>query len=228
MSDAALRRWPVLVAIPPLVLALLLAAPSTDRRWEDQPSHFWLVLVAAMLSAGLAVATGEPARRRGDARLWLLSLAFLAAAGFLGLHALATPGVLLDKPNAGFVYATPVGLVVAGVLAAASSAVSGDAARAVIAHAGAIRLALLALLLAWALLSLGSVPPLDSRTPVERAGASLVVLAIAGGACFAVAAWRYLDVLRRRPSGLGLAGGGAPVPLAPGPAGAAPAPPPAP
>src|SRR3954471_16565791 len=205
MSDAALRRWPVLVAIPPLVLALLLAAPSTDRRWEDHPSHFWLVLVAAMLSAGLAVATGEPARRRGDARLWLLSLAFLAAAGFLGLHALATPGVLLDTPNAGFVYATPVGLVVAGVLAAASSAVSGNAARAVIAHAGAIRLALLALLLAWALLSLGSVPPLDSRTPVERAGPSLVVLAIGGGACFAVAAWRYLGVLRRRPSGLVLA-----------------------
>jgi adenylate cyclase len=205
MSDAALRRWPVLVAIPPLVLALLLAAPSTDRRWEDHPSHFWLVLVAAMLSAGLAVATGEPARRRGDARLWLLSLAFLAAAGFLGLHALATPGVLLDTPNAGFVYATPVGLVVAGVLAAASSAVSGDPARAVIAHAGAIRLALLALLLAWALLSLGSVPPLDSRTPVERAGPSLVVLAVAGGACFVVAAWRYLGVLRRRPSGLVLA-----------------------
>ena len=33
----------------------------------------------------------------------LVSLGFLAAAGFLGLHALATPKVLLDSPNGGFV-----------------------------------------------------------------------------------------------------------------------------
>jgi hypothetical protein len=53
--------------------------------------------------------TGEVARRRGDGRLFLVSLGFLAAAGFLGLHALATPKVLLDAPNGGFVLATPVG-----------------------------------------------------------------------------------------------------------------------
>ena len=63
----------------------------------------------------------EAARRRGDARIFLVGLSFLAAAGFLGLHALATPGVLLERGNAGFTIATPVGLVVAGVFALASS-----------------------------------------------------------------------------------------------------------
>jgi hypothetical protein len=37
---------------------------------------------------------------------------FVARAGFLRLHALATPGVLLGR-NKGFELATPVGLVVA-------------------------------------------------------------------------------------------------------------------
>ena len=71
------------------------------------------MLGAALINTVLAAATGEAARRRGDARLVLVSLAFLAAAGFLALHALATPGVLLDGPNSGFVLATPVGLLLA-------------------------------------------------------------------------------------------------------------------
>ena len=63
----------------------------------------------SVATAILAYATGEVAARRGDGRLFLVSLGFLAAAGFLGLHALATPKVLLDGPNGGFVLATPVG-----------------------------------------------------------------------------------------------------------------------
>ena len=100
---------------------LLLAAPATDVRWEHHPSHFWLVLAAALLSAALAYQTTGIALRRADARLFLVSLAFLAAAGFLVLHALATPGVLLDGPNQGFVVATPVGLLIAAGFAAFSA-----------------------------------------------------------------------------------------------------------
>ncbi len=107
--------WSVAVALPVLGLALLLAVPDADVRWEHQPSHFWLVLAAAVTSAGLALATSGVALRRADARLFLVSLAFLSASGFLALHALATPGVLLDGPNQGFVVATPVGLLLASL-----------------------------------------------------------------------------------------------------------------
>ena len=68
--------------------------------------------------------------RRGDRRVHLVSLSFLAASGFLALHALATPGVLLDKPNLGFVIATPVGLVLASVLAALGDRQRADPAEA--------------------------------------------------------------------------------------------------
>ncbi|HMD12359.1 MAG TPA: hypothetical protein VKG90_08495, partial [Marmoricola sp.] len=100
------------------VLVLVLAHPAVDESWENHPAHFWLVLTAAAINVALGYAVGVAARRRRDARLFLVSLAFVSAAGFLGLHALATPGVLIGK-NAGFELATPVGLVVAGVFAAA-------------------------------------------------------------------------------------------------------------
>ena len=92
-----------------------MSAGRTSRRTSGSCSS------AGVVDAGLAVAISEAGRRRRDARLLLIGLAFLASAGFLGLHALATPGVLLEKGNAGFVLATPVGLVVAGLLAAASA-----------------------------------------------------------------------------------------------------------
>jgi adenylate cyclase len=84
--------WIAALALPLIGLLVLLAAPSADGIWEHHPSHFWLVLTAAVTSAGLALSTSGIALRRADARLFLVSLAFLAAAGFLGLHALATPG----------------------------------------------------------------------------------------------------------------------------------------
>src|SRR5918997_4178261 len=113
--------WIAALAVPAPGLVLLLTAPDADVQWEHHPSHFWLVLAAAATSAGLALSTSGIALRRADARLFLVSLAFLAAAGFLALHALATPGVLLDTPNQGFVIATPVGLLIASGFAAVSA-----------------------------------------------------------------------------------------------------------
>ena len=202
--------WAVLVAIPLAGLVLLLAAPGADFVWEHHPSHFWLVLASAATSAALALSTSGVALRRADARLFLVSLAFLAAAGFLALHALATPGVLLDGPNQGFVVATPVGLLVAAVFAAASALPLGpDRARAVIRHATLLRALLVAAMGAWAALSLGSVPPLDDPTPAERASGVLVVLAVLAVPLYAVAGWRYLTMGRRSGSPILLAVAGA-------------------
>jgi len=82
-----------LLALPLAGLFLLLARPALDVQSENHPSHFWLVLAAGGLHAVLAYGTGVAARRRRDARVFLVSFAFLAAAAFLGLHGLAAPGV---------------------------------------------------------------------------------------------------------------------------------------
>lgn len=73
-----LLAWSVAVALPALGLVLLLATPAADVRWEHHPSHFWLVLAAAVVSAALAFQTSGIALRRADARLFLISLAFLS------------------------------------------------------------------------------------------------------------------------------------------------------
>ena len=110
-----------------MALALLLARPEVDARWEHHPAHFWLVLATALASVGLALVSSHATR--GDARLTLVSLTFLASAGFLGLHAPATPGILLAGKNAGFVVATPVGLLLGAFFAATSSLPSGEPSR---------------------------------------------------------------------------------------------------
>ena len=187
------------LALPLAGLVVLLAAPSTDAHWEHQPSHFWLVLVAAGLNAALAYATGAAARRRGDRRVHLVSLAFLAASGFLALHALATPRVLLDASNLGFVIATPIGLVLAGGFAALS-AVDTDRPSAAL-----LQNLLLAALAAWLVVSLTFFPDVDVTKVSERHSWPLVLLATVGIGLFAFAVVRYAMLYRERRSTLVLA-----------------------
>ncbi|MBV9923274.1 MAG: hypothetical protein JOY78_20830, partial [Pseudonocardia sp.] len=106
-SRARLAIWLFHLALPLAGLWLLLAVPPADVVWEHHPSHFWLVCAAAALSAWLALAVDRAARHHGDARLLLVGLGFFAAALFFGLHALATPGVLVGRANGGFSLATP-------------------------------------------------------------------------------------------------------------------------
>jgi adenylate cyclase len=190
-------------AIPALGFALLLAAPDLDVRWEHHPSHFWLVMLAATTTAVLAYATGDAAERRGDPRLFWVSLSFLAAGGFLALHALATPEIFLDASNLGFQIATPVGLVIAAAFAAASTLPVAE--RAGLGTMRRVRLALLVLMAAWAIATVAGVAPLDRVTEVERASGPMGVLALAGAALFGFAALRYLQVARSRRALLPLA-----------------------
>ena len=184
-----------LVLVLPLVgLFVLLAAPSLDAHWEHQPSHFWLVLGTAGLAAALGWSVGTSARRRADARLFLVSLSFVAAAAFLGLHALATPGVLLDESNAGFAVATPVGLLLSSALAVWSSLpLDGPRARWVMARTTALRAVLVALIVGWAAWSLAELPLLDASPPEARS-VFMVSLALPGIALFAVATARYFEL----------------------------------
>ena len=177
---------------------LLLARPALDVDWENQQAHFWLVLGAAAVATALGWAVTTAARRRRDARLILISLAFIASSGFLGLHALATPTVLLG-PNAGFELATPVGLVVAGLFAAVSSVELAPArARLVVRHANALLGGLVALMVVWAVVSLAELPPLDDPLAPEQLDGWQLVLAGLGVALYALAAAGFVLIYRRR------------------------------
>ena len=199
MARPQLIATAALLALPLAGLVLLLASPSADLTWQHRPAHFWLVLVAAGLNTALAYATGVSARRRGDGRVHVVSLAFLAAAAFLALHALATPGVLLDKSNLGFAISTPVGLLLAGGLAAAS------AVEPLQRLAVPLERVLLIGIAAWTAVSLLWLPDLDDVAVPERLSAPLVVLGIGGIGLYTFAVLRYLALWRRRASQLLLA-----------------------
>jgi adenylate cyclase len=192
----------VIVLLLPLSgLALLLRSPQLDVHWENHPAHFWLVLVTAAVSAVLAYATSVAASRRGDGRVLLVSLAFLVTAGFLGLHALATPGVLLQTPNAGFVLATPVGIALGSVLAAFSTVdMSGEQAVTVMRVGRWLRMILLAAMALWAAASLAQFPPLHREGVPEQADGILAVIAVPAIVLYGLSAVRYLQLWRQRPS----------------------------
>jgi class 3 adenylate cyclase len=185
-------------------LALLLAVPSADGHWEHHPSHFWLVSGVALLNVVLGLVVSEVARRSRDERLFLVSMVLLTSAGFLGLHALATPGVLLNGPNGGFVLATPVGLLLASVFAALSSLEVDSHADTVRRLETPMRVGLVCVLAVWAVASLAGIPPLDRVIESERAPWLLVMVPF-GVAAYCFAAWRYLRLYRARRRPLPLA-----------------------
>jgi class 3 adenylate cyclase len=205
LRGGALVAAALAVAVPALGFALLLAAPDVEFRWEDHPAHFWLVLAAGAMTALLAYSTGESARRRADIRLMWVSLTFLVAAGFLGLHALATPGIFRDASNLGFQIATPVGLAIAGVLATVSAYPPRDHGIWGTSGFNWPRAALIALMVAWGVATIAGLAPLDRITKVERASGVMLVLAIAGAVLYVVASVRYVRLALERQALLPLA-----------------------
>ena len=193
--------WVLHLALPLLGLWLLLAQPQLDARWQHAESHFWLVLAAAVASMAVGGWVSAAARRRGDARLFLVSLAFLASAGFLTLHALATPGVLVSHPNLGFDLAQPVGLTVAAIFAVASATeLMPDQAAAVLRWRAALWTGLGALLAAWATVSILDVPPLNAVPGERDVAGPLIGVSLATVVIYGYAAARYYATYRRAPS----------------------------
>ncbi len=187
------------LTLPLIGLGLLLARPDLDVEWHHEPSHFWLVLLAAAVNAALAYATNLAAGRHRDARVVLISLAFLSSAGFLGLHALATPGVLLAESNVGFTTATPVGLIIAAVFAAAStSPLAGPRAQTVLRLRPVLLGGLLLLMAVWAVVSIARLPPLNGPPAAFEGTGVLSLLSAVAVVLYAYAAWRSIQLYRRR------------------------------
>jgi adenylate cyclase len=105
----------VAAALPLLGLVSLLLRSHLDPHVENYRLHFVVFGAVGAVAFGLGYAAGEAANRRADARVLLLSLAFMATGGFLWLHALGTRGILFSQEHAGFQVAIPVGLLVSGL-----------------------------------------------------------------------------------------------------------------
>jgi adenylate cyclase len=198
--------WALAVTLPIVGLTLLLVRPELDVVWEHHPAHFWLVLLTAVLNFGLGFLLGEAAARREDARVFLVSVVFLASAGFLALHALATPGVLLAGKNSGFQIASAVGLLLASGFAAASAVdLDRGAALLLVRRRRIVHAALLGLMGTWAGVSLTTLPPLEEPIEPEELEGPLTALAALGTALYAAASVRYALLFRRRRAPLLLA-----------------------
>src|SRR5262249_58580344 len=88
----------VLAAALPLVgLLSLLLRRELDPHFENYRAHFVVFGFVGGLAFVLGFAAGEAANRRGDARVLLLSLAFMATGGLLRPHPPGTPEVALPK-----------------------------------------------------------------------------------------------------------------------------------
>jgi class 3 adenylate cyclase len=194
--------WLLHIALPLLGLWVLVVNVRADSAliWKQPPSHFWIVLGTAVISCALAIKAATEARGAHDARLFLAACSFLLAAGFLGLHALGTPGVLLDVPNAGFVLGTPVGLAIASVPAAASAVMIGRRGEAVMRHSALLLGLILLIFVAWAAFSLLQWPPFDGHPTVEQHRGTFAVVAIPAAILYLGAALVYYLQYRRRPS----------------------------
>src|SRR5262249_35118111 len=175
-----------------------------DVMYHYDPMHFWIVLLAALLNVGLGLLTSEIARRQSDARLFLVSMALLTGAAFLGLHALATPGILLPGSNKGFVVATPVGLLLPSGFAAASALDLGAWAPGPRSQTW-IKAALGVVVVAWAVVSLTGLPPLGKSVPSQQLPEGLQLLGIPALALYGFAAARYGGLDRQKGRGLLLA-----------------------
>lgn len=187
--------------LPLAGLVFLLRPDYAAVHWTNPPLHFVFFLVVGFTAASLSLVAGEAARRRGDARVFLLSLAFLTVSGFMALHAAGTQGVLTDRSLAGFTVAITVGLLVAAPFALASAYVDVRpwAGPAVMRARPWLRAGVVAALLLWGLWSLADWPPIDVITGEGPSGDALEIAAGLAAAAYVVAAVRLWWVHRENP-----------------------------
>ena len=190
------------VALPLVGFVSLLLREQLDPQFHNHQAHFVIFGAAGGMAWILGYAAGEAANRRGDARVLLLSLAFMATGGFMGLHALGTAGVLFTESYAGFQVAIPVGLLVSAFFAAGSAFVDArpELGPRLMRHRRKLRGAVLISMATWLLWTLADLPPLRGPESEAATGAVVAAMAIVGTILYAVSAARYWRLFRHGPT----------------------------
>ena len=197
----ALVAGSLVVAVLPLAgLASLLLRSHLDPHIENYRLHFVVFGIVGATALLLGYTAGEAANRRGDARVLLLSLAFMATGGFLGVHALGTPGILFMEERGGFQVAIPVGLLIAAVFATASAFIDlrPDLIPGLIRRRTLLRGAVLLSMGAWFAWAAVRLPPLQGSGTEAATDGPVLAVAVVGTAMYAVSAVRYWSLYRDR------------------------------
>ena len=195
----ALVAGSLVVAVLPLAgLASLLSRSHLDPHIENYRLHFVVFGIVGATAFLLGYAAGEAANRRGDARVLLLSLAFMATGGFLGVHALGTPGILFMEERGGFQVAIPVGLLVAAVFATASAFIDlrPDLTPWLIRRRTLLRGAVLLSMGAWFAWAAVRLPPFHGSGTEAATDGLVLAIAVVGTTMYAVSAVRYWSLYR--------------------------------
>jgi hypothetical protein len=171
-----------------------------DPHIENHRLHFVVFGIVGGTAFLVGCAAGEAADRRGDARVLLLALAFVATGGFLGVHALGTPGILFVEERGGFQVAIPVGLLVAAVFATASAFIDlrPDVAPSLIRRRTALTAAVLAAMGAWFAWAAVGLPQLGGPGDEAATDGFVMAIAVLGTAMYFVSAVRYWSIYRHR------------------------------
>ena len=201
-SDTVLVAGILAVTLPLVGLVSLLLREQLDPQLHNHQAHFLIFGVVGGVAFALGYAAGEAANRRGDARVLLLSLAFMATGGFMGLHAFGTAGVLFSESRPGFQIAIPVGLLVSAFFAAGSAFVDVRPRLGawVMRRRGELRGGVLLVMAVWFLWTLASLPPLRGPNSEAATGTVLAAFAIIGTIVYAVSAARYWYLFRHSPT----------------------------
>ena len=192
--------WAVAAVLPLIGLVSLMLRSQLDPNYDNHRVHFVLFLGVGAIVGVLAQVAGEAATRRGDARVLLISLAFLLTGGFLALHAIGTPGVLFTTEHSGFDIAVSAGMELAALVAFASAFVDlrPGFAPLVMRRRSALRRAVLSVMALWFAWTVAKLPPLASPHSEGGTGSLLTWMAGIGAVLYAAAAVRYWLVFRGR------------------------------
>jgi len=197
-SAALWALWITAAALPLIGLVSLLLRRQLDPHFENYRAHFVVFGAVGALAFVVGYAAGEAANRRGDARVLLLSLAFMATGGFLGLHAIGTAGVLFTAEHGGFMVAIPVGLLVAALFAFGSAFVDvrPEIGPWLVRRRTTLRLFVLWTMAGWFVWTVLDLPPLGTSEGEAARGSLLTVFAIIGTVVYAISAGRYWLIFR--------------------------------
>ncbi|HWJ32195.1 MAG TPA: hypothetical protein VNR59_07630, partial [Gaiellaceae bacterium] len=198
-SKAAIALGVVAFSLPLVGLISLIHREQLDPHIQNYSAHFLIFGLTGGFAFALGFAAGEAAERRADARVLLLSLAFMSTGGFMLLHAVGTHHVLFADEHPGFKVALSTGLLVSSVFASASAFVDlrPELAPWFIRNRGFFRGGIMLVMAAWFTLTVLDLPPLDGPH-VEAARSSLLAsLAFAGALVYGVSAFRYWRLFRR-------------------------------